>query len=402
MRKLGVLLAAVAMVGVANAAETKVSPEAQAVIGKVATAYSGLKSLEVAGTFTADLDIAGQKTNEELKFSGAYQTPNRFRHEVKDDTTVGSTGERVFAYAKQPNVYFTAAAPKEKGATSELPEVVRRMLEEQNPSVLLAVAKDPEATLKDGVAEITASAPTTVDGRPHDTLLLSMGADRPSLTLLVDRQTHLIRQAQTDLKADVVRRGAPDVKRALLTVNYTTTMPDAPVTDGTFAWAAPDGARESAPMQADAGGGGAKSLEGKAAPDFTLAKLGGGDVKLSDLKGKVVVLDFWATWCGPCVEGLPHVDKVYQENKAKGVEAFAVNMQEEEGDVKKFIADKKLTLPVLMEKKGDVAEKYKVEGIPETVIIGKDGKVRKVFIGSGPDTESQLRKAVEEAVKEGK
>jgi thiol-disulfide isomerase/thioredoxin len=145
-------------------------------------------------------------------------------------------------------------------------------------------------------------------------------------------------------------------------------------------------------------GDAAQGLVGKAAPNFTLKQLGGKDVTLKDLKGQVVVLDFWATWCGPCVKGLPHVDAIYKDKKDKGMKAFAVNMQEDPAEVQKFIAEKKLSLPVLLETKGDVAAKYKVEAIPETVVIGKDGTVKKVFVGIGPDTEQQLHQAVEDAL----
>lgn len=405
MRRTVLLAAAVVGLagGVAGAADAKVSPEAQALIGQVASAYSGLTSLQVAGTFSADLDIAGQKRQENTPFSGSFKSPNRFRHELKDDVTVGSTGKKVYAYAKQPNVYFTSDAPPEadRPAPADLPDAVQRILVQQNPSVLLAVAKDPEAAIKQDATEITTTAPTTLGGTSYDTLLVSMGADKPSTKLLIDPKTHLIRQAQTDLKADVVRRGAPDVKKAVVTIDYTTVTPDAPVADTQLAWAAPAGAREQAQTSSDNDLQGAvKDLIGKAAPDFTLKQLGGGNVNLKDLKGSVVVLDFWATWCGPCVEGLPHVDAIYKDNKDKGLKAFAVNMQEEPDAVKAFIEQKKLSVPVLLETKGDVAEKYKVEGIPETVVIGKDGVVKKVFVGTGPDSEEQLRKAVESALAE--
>ncbi|HZZ44333.1 MAG TPA: TlpA disulfide reductase family protein [Tepidisphaeraceae bacterium] len=383
-------------------ATAKVSPDAQKLMGEMTSAYGQLHSLQLSGTFSADFDIGGEPRKEKEDISGTFEAPNRFKHEMKDDLASGSTGEKFYGYAKKPNLYFTTALPPAGGQlmSGDLPDSIRSMLHEQNPGLLLAISKDAEQSMKAEATEISTASPTVLNGASYDTLLVLRGADKPSTKLLLDPKTHLIRQTQTDLSPELVHRGAPDVKKAIITVDYALVTPDAPVTDAAFAWNAPAGAREQAQTTgADDVDGAVKDLIGKAAPDFTLKQLDGTDVKLSGLKGSVVVLDFWATWCGPCVAGLPHVDGIYKDNKDKGVKAFAVNMQEESDKVKAFVEEKKLTLPVLLEPKGDVAEKYKVEGIPETVVIGKDGIVKKVFVGTGPDTEEQLRAAVEAAMK---
>ena len=164
--------------------------------------------------------------------------------------------------------------------------------------------------------------------------------------------------------------------------------------------APPPGAKDMA--TARAGGGGeeenpAAALEGKAAPDFKLAGADGKHVSLADLKGSVVILDFWATWCGPCRESLPHLNDIYNDKKDAGLKAYAVNLREGKEKVDKFAEQSKLTIPVLFDTDGKVAEKFNVEGIPQTVVIGKDGKVKKVVVGSG--THEKVRQAVEEAMK---
>jgi thiol-disulfide isomerase/thioredoxin len=113
-----------------------------------------------------------------------------------------------------------------------------------------------------------------------------------------------------------------------------------------------------------------------------------------------VVLDMWATWCPPCRASLPHLDKLYQSVKDKGVNVFAVNLQEEQEDVEKFVKTTKLTVPVLLDKDGAVAQSYKASAIPQTVVIGKDGKVTKVFVGfGGEETAKEMKEAVEKAMK---
>ena len=142
---------------------------------------------------------------------------------------------------------------------------------------------------------------------------------------------------------------------------------------------------------------------GMDAPDFALQTLRDDkEITLSSLKGKVVVLDFWATWCAPCVAGLPTVDKVTSELKDKGVVFYAVDLQEKAEKVKTFIDKKGWKFPVLMDGKGDVARAYRVSGIPHSVVIGKDGKIKNVHIGFGgaEALEKQLREELEAALRE--
>ena len=132
---------------------------------------------------------------------------------------------------------------------------------------------------------------------------------------------------------------------------------------------------------------------GSPAPDFTLNSLTGESVSLKDLKGKIVVLDFWATWCRPCRMYMPDVIAVTEEYKDKDVVLYAVNQGDPKDAVAKFVELTKLNANILLDIDRKVGSEYFVSSIPQTVIIGKDGTVQSVHIGAGK--KSELKKELE-------
>jgi thiol-disulfide isomerase/thioredoxin len=147
------------------------------------------------------------------------------------------------------------------------------------------------------------------------------------------------------------------------------------------------------------------SLKGKPAPDISLKTTDDKDFKLSELKGDVVVLDFWATWCPPCRKSLPHLNKVAnnKELAEKGLKVFAVNSQETKAEAKDFASKNNYTFTMPLDAKGDAGKSYLVVGIPTTVIVGRDGSIKDVFIGfGGEESEKQLDAAIENALKDPK
>ncbi|MGE5612286.1 MAG: TlpA family protein disulfide reductase [Bacillota bacterium] len=144
------------------------------------------------------------------------------------------------------------------------------------------------------------------------------------------------------------------------------------------------------------------TLVGKPAPDFTLQTLDGKEVKLADQKGSVVVLDFWATWCPPCRKSLPHLQSVSQNQDLaeKGLKVFAVNAREDKEKIEPFMKQNNYTFTVPMDKDGKVLKDYLVTGIPTTVIIDRDGKIKNVFIGySGDESAKELDNAIQAVLK---
>ena len=131
------------------------------------------------------------------------------------------------------------------------------------------------------------------------------------------------------------------------------------------------------------------------APDFTLEGLDGDAVTLSDLKGQIVVLDFWTTWCDPCVEGLEHLQQVSGDYADRGVVVLAINVEEDRDEVVKFVQDHGLTLRILLDTDGNVTDAYGVQGIPHQVVIDQGGAIHSVPLGSA-DLADALRQLPKE------
>jgi peroxiredoxin len=173
---------------------------------------------------------------------------------------------------------------------------------------------------------------------------------------------------------------------------------DATLTDADFAITPPDDAAKVDSLMAGRGAGpSVHSLVGQPAPVFEVPGLDGTTVSLAEYLGKnVIVLDFWATWCGPCVQALPEVSAVTSSLKDRGVVFYAVNIREEEQVVVDFLKEQNLDVPVALDAAGEVASAYQVSGIPQSVIIGKDGKVQVVHVGFGANLKELLTGELEQ------
>jgi len=134
---------------------------------------------------------------------------------------------------------------------------------------------------------------------------------------------------------------------------------------------------------------------GKLAPDFTLTGLDGQEVTLSEFRGKPVLLNFWATWCGPCRLEMPFLQDIYEKWTGEGLVLLAVNLQEDPAKVKEFIDNAGYTFPVLLSPGNEVPLAYNIRGIPATFFIDADGIIRDIkigaFLGVG-EIESELAK----------
>jgi len=146
----------------------------------------------------------------------------------------------------------------------------------------------------------------------------------------------------------------------------------------------------------------AASHPGFLAPEFELGLMDGGEVALQDYSGKVVLLNFWASWCPPCRAEMPAIQEVYESYRSKGFEVVAVNMTHQDSlpDVKAFTDTYQLTFPVLLDEAGETSLQYRVRALPTTFLIDKDGIIREVMIG-GPLSAAFLDAKISNLFEEG-
>ncbi len=131
--------------------------------------------------------------------------------------------------------------------------------------------------------------------------------------------------------------------------------------------------------------------------NFTLDQFGGGIVSLAEQKGKVVLVDFWATWCGPCRVAIPHLVRMYNEYKDQGLVVLGISLDQEKDVLPKFIKDNNITYPILYGNQ-QVAKAYEVQGIPTLVIFDKKGKIAFREVGFSDENISTLEQKIKDAL----
>jgi peroxiredoxin len=139
---------------------------------------------------------------------------------------------------------------------------------------------------------------------------------------------------------------------------------------------------------------------GGPAPAFTLAGLTGEQGALSQYKGQVVMVNFWATWCGPCQQEMPLLDQMYKKYKPAGFTLIGVNVDKEAPAVKELLARKPVSFPVLLDPANQVSKEYHVDEMPSSVIIDRKGQIRYIHRGYKPGDENEYQDRIRQLIRE--
>lgn len=319
----------------------------------------------------------------------AVSNPGKLRIEsssnVGDSLTV-SDGENTW-------MYLSGLMQYTKTAAASTPENLVKSLVPGMSSVMEQLkAKDPYLS-----AKITGEEPVEVEGQKIDCYVVEGRLDKVSLPgsiemtegvqkVWIDKTSMLsLKQTMTATMTGGPLKAPAQMNQAVTVISQKL---DAAVPDSIFSFTPPEGAKLVTEFKGRANA----DLTGKPAPDFKLTSTGGKEFSLQDLKGKFVLLDFWASWCGPCRRDLPSVEKLHQEFHRKGLVVLGVDGREDSETVRQFLALSKLSYPILLTPDGGVIQSYSVTALPTVVLIDADGKVVYYHVGAGGD--KALREAL--------
>jgi thiol-disulfide isomerase/thioredoxin len=136
------------------------------------------------------------------------------------------------------------------------------------------------------------------------------------------------------------------------------------------------------------------------APDFTLKSASGANLKLSELRGEVVLVNFWASWCGPCRQEMPLLSELHEQYRDLGFTVLGVNVEADTRKARKLLEDAPVSFPVLFDSDSVVSREYDVVAMPSTVLVDRNGKLRYLHKGYKPGLEAVYQQQVRDLLRE--
>lgn len=354
-------------------------------VRRIAAAESLRATVKMTVTSAVGEEVLG--TTEGL-FQIASVVPNRLALSAKFE----SEAVQFVSDGKQLNIQLTPEAYIQTAAPESLAALVSAMPvqlgPQPEPMLWLSVAGvDPSVSLLNGVVSVDVVGREPMGEVPavqvrgtrregmHWTLSIAAD-DRPRpLTLLID-MTEMITKANN--------LEVPEGYSFSIRYDFEGWEIDPELAPELFAYQPPAGAERFDSIGdylLQANEAGPHPLLGKPAPELEAEPLTGEAVTIGGESEEVVVLEFWATWCAPCVEAMPKMAEIARSFEGKKVKFYAVNVSEDREAVETFLKDRELAMPVLLDPEGEIASTYAATAIPQTVLIGKGGRVEAVHVG---------------------
>ncbi len=379
------------------APKADVTGEAQAAIQKMLSAYGALKQYQ--GTFSVVTAVQTDRSKRSSTINGTLKLlrPDKVRVELAQSglsIAITCDGQQCMEYFSGSDKYLQWKAP------SNLDSVLG------NPSLGQALSDMARVTLIPFTGEPYKNFMIGVTGAR----VLPGGADKPIhvqldvasgvLDFYLDPKTHLVTEAHAlpTRMIEALKAQQPGTGDLKITYDMKQEMApaDTPIPDDAFSVTPPEGAAEATTPKDLFEAPALKEMVDFRLPTLTEGK----SERLADHKGKVILLDFWATWCPPCRAELPILQDINREFADKGLVFLAVNLMEDRQKVADFLKEQKLDIPVVLDSDGAVGTAYQADALPTLYLIGKDGKVLEHKVGFDADNEDKARADLEKAIKD--
>ncbi len=389
----------------------QVDPRAEKVLRAYAAAVGKAPVVKVLVHSTTTMTAEGFLQKMSTEYLLALKRPDKMALVKQKGMATGGDivcdGKSLYSYFPPLNKYTVDPAPQKLSDIPQASEVWAATMGASMSGLAVAgglLAEDVYAYLMEDVEKVEYVGKEKLDGVECHHLRFIQARLNADTWFEAGKPT-LLRQVTPDLSrfAEQVREEMPGVGHVEMKMNvkmdHWQVGGDLP--DDLFIFRPPAGAIKSDSLFADLrqGSSGESEMAGDKAPVFKLDLLEGGRVDLADHLGKdVIVLDFWATWCGPCVRALPEVAKVTAEYADRGVVFYAVNQGEKPQRIRDFLAKHGIECKVALDTDGAVGKLYGVRGIPRTVVIGRDGRIAKEHVGYAPGGGRRLAKELDELV----
>ncbi|MHB1157038.1 MAG: DUF2092 domain-containing protein [Phycisphaerales bacterium] len=362
----------------APAVKPKMDAASTKILQAMSDYYAKAQTISVQAKIDASINIVGQPPRKSVgTVQYRIQRPDKYSIRFTGDNEDGqaiSDGKTITTYVQQTGQY--TQVPVDPATVFQHPMMGLLI------NGALVAAKPLDAITRDLTSATYIGVEKVGDADCHH--LKMSDAEGDVDVWIGNGDQPLVHQAVVDQRRGLVAAG--HAGSVIINIAYTDWRIGRPIDAGVFKFEPPADAKKVQQF----GEGAQSDLEGKPAPDFTLNTLDGKTVKLSDLKDKVVILDFWATWCGPCRMAMPIIDKVAGKFAEQGVRLYAVNLRETPDQIKSFLKEQNLSVNVLLDSDGKVGNDYRANAIPQTVIIDRNGVVSTVHVGLLPNMEQTL------------